>query len=865
MASTLGSGAITTVALAAIRPTAALTKTEGCGNGPKSKMLPTVHQVFASVEPYAVIADLKLPFEERDGAFFTPHPQDPEYELQIHGRRFIGSSYSNPTVGCNLFDFLGLHFGSVEQGIDFLIARYFHLARKPPGVALVSLRESFIESVKSERQRFEDILALREPFRDHSTYLTFAYMYCRRLNLKDDHAWRMFWATSGQELNQVLHYAIKPVKAFEPQEYYFIFPYLQDHHTFSMLQVEDANSRPVRNIMLVPSSSMFFGLHSCLPSTIETRVFGTRLEALQRHSRAIQDGDFRLGFLHVELNPTAELIEPPIAKAVFVATAETDFNTLARTQKAFERLDIVVTPHWYAGPVVLPWRKYAINRLIDAVNEDKVYSPRVSAMVQTIQSDASVFSSLVQFLKNHNQDGLLEQIDKRIVPAPLFRAGEVEVLQMPSGYAVKTQGNVPMLFTNFLIQISRSISFEDSQQVCFGAQLQVQGRLVPLLIADTEVLEPNTILIKARRAALRAGTNIEAPTFLDPGLGHHLVRIISLQLGGKPALLGVQSLGWNTAKTRFLAPVWAATAGGVQATAKVFHSKSKLISSYFGTQEYPTSGDLKQVTHQARYLIALLAASLTRAFLNYPIPMVSLLRSVQTLILLRAVFRPLGQQTPVALGADWASVQRSLSTANFSGYPLFATCPDPSVLAKLNYPLFLLVDSGRALNPVLDDNAQLQIAGLAHQVISSLVIKLMREPVQAHGLIASQPTPAIDALALEGKRIIEASCGIANFELAEPTLPLLQKIFSRLPLAQAHEYLRYDQSLGVLYIRCRHLPDVTRKPLFEELAAQCPQVKLHGSHDISSPADWLLRVLSEHYGQPIVLPNFAGATAKKPN
>jgi hypothetical protein len=94
---------------------------------------------------------------------------------------------------------------------------------------------------------------------------------------------------------------------------------------------------------------MFFGLHSCLPDTIETRVFGTRLEALQRHSRAMQDGDFRLGFLHVELNPTAELIEPPIAQAVFMATAETDFNTLARTQKAFERLDIVVTPHWY-GP-----------------------------------------------------------------------------------------------------------------------------------------------------------------------------------------------------------------------------------------------------------------------------------------------------------------------------------------------------------------------------------------------------------------------------------------------------------------------------------------------------------------------------------
>jgi hypothetical protein len=147
-------------------------------------MLPTVHKVFASVEPYAVIADLKLPFEERNGAFFTPHPQSTEYELKVQGKQFIGVGYNNPTPGYNLFDFLALHFGSVERAVDYLIARYFHLAWTPPGVALVSLRESFIASVQSERVRFEDILALRELFRDNSAKLTLAYMYCRRLNLK---------------------------------------------------------------------------------------------------------------------------------------------------------------------------------------------------------------------------------------------------------------------------------------------------------------------------------------------------------------------------------------------------------------------------------------------------------------------------------------------------------------------------------------------------------------------------------------------------------------------------------------------------------------------------------------------------------
>ena len=314
-------------------------------------MLPTAHQVFASVEPCAVIADLQLPVAERDGAFFTPHPQYPEHELQILGSQFIGSGYQNPTPGCNVFDFLALHFGSYEQGLDFLIARYFHLARTLPGLALDSLRQSFIESLTFERKRFEDILALREPFRNHSEKLTVAYMYCRRLDLEAGHAWRMFWVASGHDLNQLLTYATKVVAAFDPTEHYFIFPYLENHHRFALLQIEDAQGNPVRDLELVPSGCMFFGLHSCLPDQSETRVFCTRQEALQAHSWAMLNGDSRVGYLHVRFGPATELSTPPLAQAVFVPGPTSDFNTLARTQKAFERLDIAA-----GQDRVIPWR-----------------------------------------------------------------------------------------------------------------------------------------------------------------------------------------------------------------------------------------------------------------------------------------------------------------------------------------------------------------------------------------------------------------------------------------------------------------------------------------------------------------------------
>src|SRR5258708_35008764 len=82
----------------------------------------------------------------------------------------------------------------------------------------------------------------------------------------------------------------------------------------------------------------------------------------------------------------------------------------------------------------------------------------------------------------------------------------------------------------------------------------------------------------------------------------------------------------------------------------------------------------------------------------------------------------------------------------------------------------------------------------------------------------------------------------------------LQSVLSRIPLPKLSEHLRYHLSTGILYIRCRRLPEVTRKPLYLELAAQCPQVKLHGSHDIACPVDWLVGILSHYYGQTVPLP-----------
>src|SRR6266404_743048 len=96
--------------------------------------------IFRTLQPYQVVADLGLPLEKRDDLYFTPHPQHPEHPLQIEDNEFVGHA-NCPTPTCNVFDFLALHFQSYREAIDYLIEKYYNLASLPIGLDWESVRD----------------------------------------------------------------------------------------------------------------------------------------------------------------------------------------------------------------------------------------------------------------------------------------------------------------------------------------------------------------------------------------------------------------------------------------------------------------------------------------------------------------------------------------------------------------------------------------------------------------------------------------------------------------------------------------------------------------------------------------------------
>lgn len=812
-------------------------------------------QVFRTVEPYRIVADLRLPIEERNGLFFTKHPQYSDQEMQISPVEFIGSGYDSPTPACNNFDFLALHLGSYEEAMDHVIDQYHNLANLPIGITLESIQGQMVEALKSDRKQFEEILALREPFRDRSDSLIGAYLYCRRLSLSPDHAWRMMYVVSGAKLNSLLHYVDEQDK-FEDGTFYLVFPYFKNYHTFALLKVHHTSGKFVRSIELNPSRFMFFGLHTILPDVEQTRIFEKPEDALAMHSHAMDAGDFRVGFTHVAFDPNTEIIDPPLKSGTFMTGQDTDFNTLVKNRLAFENFYISDVGRKFAETIdTIPWETYAVNRVVDACNADDCYSPRISIMVESLRGDSHVCHRLLAYLQRCGKQDIVDRIRKHVDTQQVYSVGSLNIVETPTGYVARKAGtNVTSHFTNFLIKIDRTLWFEETEETYYSGRILINGQQIPYLISHLESQQPRTIITQAHRALHRAGVGSEAthPTITDTTLQGKLVDIINLQTANKPKLVGVQRLGWNSTKTRFMAPTWEIKTLGSTATSRIIHPEAKTIASYFSTRDHRYVQAFEGATPQARYIIALLAASLTRAFLNQQTPVISIIRSPQSLALLKAVFKPLGQIESVELSPNRRLVMETLSARNFAGYPIFATCPDPTVLDNFNYPVFLLSETGMPLHEPLTPEVAAHISNLSHHVITTLLLNFIRERMQAHSLIEVDEAPPIKEMALEGKRVIEARCGMGNFDLFEPELPLLQALLSQLSADQVNEKVRYDLSLATVFIRCRRI-DVKRKPLFDELVAKNPEVKLHNEHYIACPADWFMDLLAKFYGRRIVL------------
>jgi hypothetical protein len=122
-----------------------------------------------------------------------------------------------------------------------------------------------------------------------------------------------------------------------------------------------------------------------------------------------------------------------------------------------------------------------------------------------------------------------------------------------------------------------------------------------------------------------------------------------------------------------------------------------------------------------------------------------------------------------------------------------------------------------------------------------------------HLLIPSEDEPQIKEMIQEGKRIIEHCLKIKHFSIFESKMPLFEMMLGNVPFTEVGEFFRYDMPTNCIYIRMRKFQAFSRRAVVDELAAKNSEVRLHGHHYISCPADFLFELMSSFYGRPVKL------------
>lgn len=780
--------------------------------------------------------------------------------MLLDGRSLISTSPNCDIVACSLFDFVRYQLGSYSKAVDFLIERFHQSAQTTPGTSLAALKPAFVEDLQGERAGFESVLKLRNRMLGSENLLD-SFLWCRHRGMSVRYGWRSFYLVRKIDLVPFLTGEDTREISLD-DEHYIVFPYLINPHTFGWLKVQSATSKTNFTIPLQKVSHAFYGLHTCLPDIRETRVYDDPITAQLAYSSDIEMAHGLIGCVHVGTMGVSEPNDYKLSEAVFVQTNKTSFSQMAQTRMAIDKM--LVTSSKAEDPSLeylntrsVTWTAHVLNEATQIIQDVGTESSEFLGLMDVIRTDQELCGVLIRHLEKLQPEEVVARIRHHLKANQTYAVGGMEIIETPNGYVAKRK-NTSVPFTNFTIRIDHNVYFEgEESNVIHCGRLIMHGQEFPVVIPNHIVRrKPADIPSICLASIIKAGVGDQAgffPQVVDTTLTRRLGDVLAQQAGTKAQKVGVHRLGWNDDRTKFTAPTWSMTARGEEATSRIPYPYSRFLQAHYDFREYTYTPGTDLITPHVNTFMCMLASGIVRSFLHMMVPPVEIMRNPSSIDLLHAMFRAFGQSSPIPFGSQRRSAINTLTQENLLGYPVFGVASEAGVVSGLSYPIFLISDTGVPFHEEMTNEVYVQIAGYSQHICSKLILECLRQPSQMHLLIPSEDEPQIKEMIQEGKRIIEHCLKIQHFSIFESKMPLFEMMLGNVPLAEVGEFFRYDMPTNCIYIRMRKFQAFSRRDVVDELAAKNPEVRLHGHHYISCPADFLFELMSSFYGRPVKL------------
>lgn len=806
-----------------------------------------------------MLSDLGVTITQEAEHFFVPHPTQAGARMFLDGQSLVSESWECPLVACNIFDYLGLMMQSVEDAVDFVIARYFQAAQVSPGTSLQSLKPVFIEGIRGDRKQFEDVLSLRQHQVTDTNFIE-PFLWCQNRGLSTRYSWRSFYVAKKADLIPLLDNEANRNLKLE-SNYYVVFPYLINPHTYGWLKVFAVSGRQQFTIPFHESETGIFGLHTCLPSSQEIRVYGDPFEAQAAFSSEAEMAHTQIASLHVAVTSSAVPNSYRIPKAVFVQNEKTLLSEIALARRMVNQLSVTYLngpdPSLKAlQPQSIPWLAHILHEVVRILKQSGLASPEFASLIDVLRPDHDLCNAVLRHLRNSQSKDVLDFIRERLNTNQVISLSNLDILETPNGYVAR-RGNVATPFTNFIVRMDHNVVFDgDDTEVVHCGRVVMQGREFPVVLPQRLLdRRPADIPGACLKAIMASDVSEQAgfiPQIVDTTYVRRLGEVLRIQAGKKGNKQGIRVLGWSADRSRFITPAWQVTARECSETSHIPYPYSDFLKTHYDFNAYAYLPGEQYVTPSVRTFICLVVSGLVRAQLHLPFPALHVLRHPSAIDLLHALFRPFGQIQPIHFGSQRRTIQGILSPDNVVQYPVFGIATDPDIVDEVNCPVFLIADNGQPFHDQISQEAYSQIAGIAQSVYQTVLVHSLRNTNQIHTLIHDAENTSISYLTGEGRRIIETALG-KDFGVFATDLPAFETLLRQIPITQLEEYFRYDLGTEKVFVRLRKLSPEDRREIVQELPARRDFIRKHADHYLVADAQPFITLLEEFYGQPVKL------------
>lgn len=821
-------------------------------------MVEVQQHFFRDVSPYRLVSDLGIQIHAEKGRFWINHSMLPKTRLFITEQEFVAESFDNGFVAGDIFDFLCLHLGSYSQAVH-------HMAEYYSGQNLMdSDLAKMTEQMTAKRSRFLAWMSLRTNLTTNVTAMSPAVIWLKKNGAEAGHAAQMLYAATGKRLTAILDKETfsESLPDLEPNSIYIVLPYFANYRTVSGVILRHASDQNfVKNLQFQPARYSYFGLHSRLPGTFDCRVFGNPLLALEHHTYVSETGQANFGCLHVKCDPEHYQAPMKIDRGVFVLTSNNPVSEIVKVKAAFGSLEVADMDKVLLSRDTIEarsWRSFIANALLAFVGDGKTITPVLMGFVDNLRHDQETLDWFLELISK-KYPKLRAQIDRSIMDRNFTVFGGIQITDTDAGlFASRGASKARVQFTNFTIRFDRSIWFETTQELFYSGQVLFNGSSYPVKISRLALNRPadiERIACTAVLPGLQEGGK-GTPSILDVTFKSKLSAHLIQRSANASRVTGVDFIGWDRSRSKFTAPTWQADAYGIHATSCAGHSGIDHFTRHYSFKRLAFVEDTSAIPSEVKYLIAILMSMLARSFLNLPSPIVNVTRSPDSLSLMRALFIPFGQVHPVELNPNVRyDIHKELDKCA-NGYPAYGYGNMLQEFAEngLGFPFFFLGSKGLSFNSKLDNNLHHQIYSLVNQVISKLLVGMIRENRKVQSLVKSEAIE-IDDMIHEGNQLFAHYCdpSVTNFATIE--FPIFYQFLSGITLETVPKYFEFDLTTQTVVINTRNFTEVRRFDLTSELKMSEPKSRNVGRYSVELPVEFASKILRRFYGQQVKFSN----------